>query len=614
MAAQRPQERTLWAGLIISMALHVVAIVFIDDFQREAEEADVFKSRLAIRDLFEPRLLVPREPRELLPRELRYLPSSSRPAPPRENLPSRPFPDAPAPDAPAAELKKRELAPRPDAPVLAREEMPESAEFGWSDTTGMGQPFELLRMEDLARSGLDRAAVVFGELSRRDLTGFLSMTRLRVYGAGSAATAALDALARYMRDNTHLLVQIRQGTAEYFLSEELLKDPIHFLFEGGGLFAYNTEHRTYFSADERDLLKRYLQEGGFLFVEGSYRFLSEMVDQLEETMGSEARLIPVPFTHDIYHSYFEFDAGFPSEDGDAKERYARLEEVAPSRWDYPGKQRVDVVEPSVEEQLREPNQQQIDQGPTVGLWGVEVEGELVAVFSDLDMFANWSSSFEVADAGSGLAQSSSGGAAVYLRAGTNMVVYALTRSRGLTTKRAAPAWRAVRPAVSLEGGTAPQRQLLKPEDPAPEVDHLVDHLVAEFDGIDLEASLAILQSPMGSTLRRRGLEIIVDGGYSISLMRDDLSGVILHNIPAGKVWLELRQGEQREQLEVVLKAGNVATVTFGQSRVAFFSSLRMRQMDEQVHIESWLNSFSDLTIEEIFLSADERLRVRSLAR
>ena len=40
----------------------------------------------------------------------------------------------------------------------------------------------------------------------------------------------------------------------------------------------------------------------------------------------------------------------------------------------------------------------------------------------------------------------------------------------------------------------------------------------------------------------------------------------------------------------------------------------MRQMEEQVHIESWLNSFSDLTIEEIFLSADERSRLRSLAR
>ena len=382
MAVQRPHDRALWAAFIISTALHFVALVFIDDFQREAEEADAFEARLAVRDLFEPRLLVATEPRELTPRELRSLPSRSRPAAPRDNLPSRPFPDAPAPDAPAAELKKRELAAPPDTPVLAREQMPESAEFGWSDTTEMSQPFELLRMEDLAISGRERAAVVFGELSRRDLTGFLSMTRLRVYGAGSAATAALDALARYMRDNTHLLVQIRQGTAEYFLSEELLKDPIHFLFEGGGLFAYNSEHRTYFSADERDLLKRYLTEGGFLFIEGSYRFLGEMVDQLQETMGSEARLIPVPFTHDIYHSYFEFDAGFPSEDGEAKERYTRLEEVASSTWDYPGKQRFDAVEPSVEQQLIEPNQQQTDRGPTVGLWAVEVEGELVAVFSD----------------------------------------------------------------------------------------------------------------------------------------------------------------------------------------------------------------------------------------
>jgi hypothetical protein len=97
-------------------------------------------------------------------------------------------------------------------------------------------------------------------------------------------------------------------------------------------------------------------------------------------------------------------------------------------------------------------------------------------------------------------------------------------------------------------------------------------------------------------------------------MRGDLSGVILHNLPAGKLWLELRQSGQSEQLEVELVAGNVATVTFGQSRVAFFSRMRMGQLEEQVDVESWVRSFPDLTIEEIFLSEDERERVRSLSK
>jgi hypothetical protein len=611
MAATRRHDRTLIAGLITSAVLHFLAVAVIDNFNRESAEAEVFRSRLAIQSRFEPRRLVTARPHELKPRELRYLPSrAEQVAPPKRDMSSHPLPQAPAPDAPATSLEKRELASRSAAPVLTRERMPASAEFGWSDTIGMSEPFELLRMEDLARSGRERAAVVFGELSRRDLTGFLSITRLRVYGAGSAATAAVDALARYMRDNTKMLVRIRQGISDYFLSEELLKDPIHFLFEGGGQFAYDADKRTYFSDTERDLLRRYLEEGGFLFIEGSYRFLGDMADQLRETLGPEAHLIPVPFSHDIYHSYYEFDAGFPSEDAAVKERFLRLEEVAPSNWDYPGKRKVDQAELSIEEQLVQPSQNQPEQVPTVGLWAVELRGELVAVISDLAMFEHWSSSFDTEE-GDDLNASQSAGSELFLMAGTNVVVYALTRSRGLTTKRAAPAWRQVRPAVSLQEDAGDGRQLLRPEEPAYES---VERLVEQFDGVDLDASLAILQSPLGTSLRRRGLQAIVEGGYSVSLMRSDLSGVILHNLPAGKLWLELRQSGQSEQLEVELVAGNVATVTFGQSRVAFFSSMRMGQLEEQVDVESWFRSFPDLTIEEIFLSEDERERVRSLSK
>ena len=53
------------------------------------------------------------------------------------------------------------------------------------------------------------------------------------------------------------------------------------------------------------------------------------------------------------------------------------------------------------------------------------------------MFEQWSSSFDTEE-GDDLNASQSAGSELFLMAGTNVVVYALTRSRGLTTKRAAP--------------------------------------------------------------------------------------------------------------------------------------------------------------------------------
>ena len=79
---------------------------------------------------------------------------------------------------------------------------------------------------------------------------------------------------------------------------------------------------------------RYLREGGFLFIEGTSRrtsrYLHEMKDHLREILGSEARLAPVPTSHPIYHSFYEFSGGFPGEDK------SRIEDVGDNRsWYYP---------------------------------------------------------------------------------------------------------------------------------------------------------------------------------------------------------------------------------------------------------------------------------------
>ena len=56
-----------------------------------------------------------------------------------------------------------------------------------------------------------------------------------------------------------------------------------------------------------------------------------------------------------------------------------------------------------------------------------------------------------------------------------------------------------------------------------------------------------------------------------------------------------------------LEGGKVSTVTFGLSRLAMFSSLRIKQQEEVVAVEHWLHSFDDLIIEELFLGEDKQL-------
>ena len=59
---------------------------------------------------------------------------------------------------------------------------------------------------------------------------------------------------------------------------------------------------------------RYLREGGFLFIEGNNRFLREMAGHLRSVLGADGVLAPLPLSHMLYHSFYEFGGGFPGED------------------------------------------------------------------------------------------------------------------------------------------------------------------------------------------------------------------------------------------------------------------------------------------------------------
>ncbi len=226
----------LWISFLISFVLHLVGVLFLGSFLSEKEEAKAFEARLSVTPRFAPKWLGATRPRQLPTIEMEALPTAARP------LTLSEIDEMLAPEIPPAipiqprSLREFAVGAKSDTVALAGEKLPAPTDYGWSDTTGMGESLDLLRMTDLARQDRQRAAVVPGQISRRDVTGFVNLSRLRVYGAGTepnGAASGLDALARYVRDHTRILAQVSQRRYDGFLSENLLDDPVHFLIQGG---------------------------------------------------------------------------------------------------------------------------------------------------------------------------------------------------------------------------------------------------------------------------------------------------------------------------------------------------------------------------------------------
>ncbi len=580
----RRGHRAVWLSVILSLLVHVVGLYVVRDLWLDELETESFRARLAnIAPQFKPRRLnIAQNALQEPPVEfkLEYI-AAEREA---VELSERDLKLQVEPEE--IELQEVPLALRSiasgakeDEPIIEAVNMLSPSELGLADSLGIPS-MDLLRIVDMARANKDHAAVIVDPNSRRDLTGYVNFTQLRVYGAGSGR-GALDALGRYLRDNSRILASVRDKTYDYFLSENLLKDPIHFLFEDGGLTAYRDDVLTHFSPEEKAMLGRYLREGGFLFIEGSNRYLREMRGHLRSILGGDAVLRPVPVTHPLYHAFYDFSGGFPGEDK------ARALDVGDNpSWYYPTQQRDELTaaetaayfDPNAEDALQE------EQPPRLGIWGVEMDGKLVALLSDMSLHANWGLSFSIEGAGTEPVLYS-------LMAGANIIAYALTRDGGRTPQLPPPAWMNRRPTVKAQPGL---------DDP----ERVVDRGVADGEVFAaLDASLALVQAPLGAAIESE-LKLRIDGRYALELLKTGYNGILLHNMPAGPHWIELSYGGQTQQMDFELRGGRVLTLNFALNRFAFISQLRMGKQEEQVPLGQWQGAFPDLKMEEIFLAED----------
>ncbi len=585
-------------GIAASALLHVLVIWFADIWWWEERQGEAFRYRLALKPRFEPRRMTTARPKSLPAPQMAYVPPQLTP-PKAEPVDAEPLPQLSL-DA-ATALATPLVAPAPgmraDTLAMTSLRMMSPGRGGPGGLVEGETAMDLLRIQDLAQADGYRAAVIIGAAGRRDTRGFINFTRLNLYGTGAGRVGELDAVARHLRDYTGIFAQVREARHRHFLSEQLLKDPIHFLIQGGGMPTSQDAVLVNFSLAEKTLLGRYLREGGFLFIESNressdgYRFLTQTLAVLHEVLGRDGRVVPIPATHPVYHSYYDFDSGFPGEYH--KEDAADSASLPGDSWYYPGTSRPGQLAAQVSVDvrvLRRRDATQTSQAqpslPPVGLYGAEFDGRLVALVSDLGLHSHWAGGLSAEEEEATVT-------GPFLNAAVNIVAYALQRSDGPVVRRSPPSWLPSRP--GQQASSAGRAEFADASDAWMDPEMLAT----------LDASLAVVLSPLGSSISN-GLRLQLDDGNAIDSTMEATNGLLLHNLSAGTHILQLWYEGKRHDLDVFLEGGKVSTVTFAMNRVIMFSRLTMKQQQELVAPEQWLTSFSDLTIEERFLDKSWR--------
>ena len=145
-----------------------------------------------------------------------------------------------------------------------------------------------------------------------------TIARLKYDGGGDwySDPESLPQLLQFVRANTLIDVAPREQIVE-LTSERIYSYP----------YVYMTGHGNMrFSADEALLLRDYLEGGGFLHADDNYGFDEHFRREMGKVFP-DREFVELPFSHEIYHTQFDFDNGLPKvheHDGEPPRGYALL--------------------------------------------------------------------------------------------------------------------------------------------------------------------------------------------------------------------------------------------------------------------------------------------------
>ena len=110
----------------------------------------------------------------------------------------------------------------------------------------------------------------------------------------------LPQLIQFVRQHT-LIDLAPQADVVELSSDRLFSYPFIFLTGHGNVV---------FSSQEAQRLRRYLEQGGFLYIDDDYG-LDPYIRREMKKVFPEQEFVELPFSHPIYHLHFEFPYGLP---------------------------------------------------------------------------------------------------------------------------------------------------------------------------------------------------------------------------------------------------------------------------------------------------------------
>jgi hypothetical protein len=381
--------------------------------------------------------------------------------------------------------------------------------------TSLDMELELLRVQDLD-TGRDRAVMLMDSDDRKNLSGTFNVTLVDFQGA-EFYDVAMPNLVQYLNAKTGIVARIAGKRIE-LSSPELFKIPF--------LYMTGRDRMLLFTEVALENLGRYLREGGFAFIEDIGQrmrgtpFDQQMRSVLRQVLGSDAKFFVLPKDHPIYHSYYDFYDGPP---------------LGGDFWDY-----------GQDKPLEQGRRGNVDY-----LEGIEIEGRLTVLFSDVNLSSYW---------GSPHAEGRERG----LQFGVNIIAYALTQAGGLARRIAM----LPKPVRSYEG----------------DVDcYLSVFLGKSAEEVDLGKVVVLLDD-------RKLKGVFDEAGYV---------GFVVSGLRGGKRRAEVRYEDQSAAIDVVLKGGHVVAVTFGLDRLAFARRLWVRDDGEYETYKDWKAHYAKMDIRVI---------------
>jgi len=140
------------------------------------------------------------------------------------------------------------------------------------------------------------------EAQAADKTGAFTIARMKYRGGGDWYNdpSILPNMLQYLQQQTGILCA----------SEEIQVTPEDELFFSSPVLFMTGHGRISFSEKEAARLRTFLSNGGFLFADDDYGMNDHFRREMKKVFPDKA-LVPIPFSHEIFHCFFSFPNGLP---------------------------------------------------------------------------------------------------------------------------------------------------------------------------------------------------------------------------------------------------------------------------------------------------------------